>query len=61
MDIPDPLNGEVFIKCPDTQLHEIEPFVHSLKSVPKSGLHNPLKQPDRCAYAQATHMRRRHA
>lgn len=47
MNIPDPLNGEPFIRCPDTQLYEIEPFVSSLKAVPKSGLHNPLKNPER--------------
>ncbi|KAL4517872.1 hypothetical protein Ndes2526B_g02272 [Nannochloris sp. 'desiccata'] len=45
--LPDPLNGQPFLKCPDTQLYEIEPFVHSLKSVPKTGLHNPLKNPER--------------
>lgn len=46
--IPDPLSGEPFIKLPDTQLDEIEPFVQSLRAVPKSGLHNPLKNPERC-------------
>lgn len=45
--LPDPMNGEPFLKCPDTQLYEIEPFVSSLKSVPLSGLHNPLKNPHR--------------
>ncbi|EIE18461.1 aldehyde dehydrogenase [Coccomyxa subellipsoidea C-169] len=45
--IPDPLNGEPFIKLPDTQLDEIDPFVQSLRAVPKSGLHNPLKNPER--------------
>eukprot|EP01023_Acetabularia_acetabulum_P057675 TRINITY_DN6728_c1_g1_i1.p2 TRINITY_DN6728_c1_g1~~TRINITY_DN6728_c1_g1_i1.p2 ORF type:complete len:263 (+),score=32.68 TRINITY_DN6728_c1_g1_i1:144-932(+) len=45
--IPDPLNGEPFIKVPDTQTSEISSFVHSLKSVPKSGMHNPLKSPER--------------
>jgi len=45
--LPDPLNGEPFIKVPDTQLSEIEPFITSLKAVPKSGVHNPLKNPDR--------------
>ena len=46
--IPDPWNGEAFITIPDTQLDEIQPFVDSLKAVPKSGLHNPLKNPERC-------------
>jgi len=45
--LPDPLNGQPFLKCPDTQIYEIEPFVHSLKAVPKTGLHNPLKNPER--------------
>ena len=47
--IPDPLNGEPFLRLPDTQPHEIAPFVRSLRAVPKSGLHNPLKSPERCA------------
>ena len=46
-DIPDPMNGEAFIKLPDPQLDEIQPYVQSLRSVPKSGLHNPLKNPER--------------
>ncbi len=45
--ILDPLNGEPFIKVVDTQLAEIGPFVASLRSVPKSGLHNPLKNVER--------------
>jgi 1-pyrroline-5-carboxylate dehydrogenase len=53
MTIPDPLNGEPFITVPDTQLHEVEPFVKSLLAVPKSRLHNPLKNPDRYLYSNA--------
>ncbi|GBF90904.1 aldehyde dehydrogenase [Raphidocelis subcapitata] len=45
--IPDPLNGEPFTAVPDTKGAELRPFVESLKSVPKSGLHNPLKNPER--------------
>eukprot|EP00884_Botryococcus_braunii_P001748 jgi/Botrbrau1/11574/Bobra.60_1s0024.1 len=45
--IPDPLNGEGFISVPMTQSSEIKPFVESLKAVPKSGLHNPIKNPER--------------
>ncbi len=45
--VPDPLNGDAFIQVADTQIHEVEPFVNSLRSVPKSGLHNPVKSPDR--------------
>eukprot|EP00958_Prasinococcus_capsulatus_P018042 scaffold2088_cov399-Prasinococcus_capsulatus_cf.AAC.10 len=32
---------------PDTQVEEIEPFVKSLRGCPKSGLHNPFKNPHR--------------
>jgi hypothetical protein len=46
--IPDPLNGEEFVQLPDTQPGELEPFVQSLQACPKSGLHNPLKNPERC-------------
>lgn len=45
--IPDPLNGEGFIRVPMTGSSEIGPFVESLKAVPKSGLHNPIKNPER--------------
>lgn len=45
--LPDPLTGEGFIKVPDTGPSEIDPFVDSLKKVPKHGLHNPLKNPER--------------
>jgi len=50
--IPDPLNGEPFTHIPDTQgPSELQPFVDSLRAVPKSGLHNPLKHPERCVAA----------
>ncbi len=42
-DMPDPLNGEPFLKIPDTQEAELQLYVESLKQVPKSGLHNPFK------------------
>jgi 1-pyrroline-5-carboxylate dehydrogenase len=45
--IPDPLNGESFLRVPDTQGAELRPFVESLLAVPKSGLHNPYKNPER--------------
>lgn len=47
MHVPDPYNGEQFIHVPDTQGDELKPFVDSLKSVPKTGLHNPFKNPER--------------
>lgn len=43
----DPLNGERFIFAPATSAQEIEPFVASLRACPKTGLHNPLKFPER--------------
>lgn len=45
--IPCPMSGEDFIRVPDTQPDEAQPFIDSLKSVPKSGLHNPYKNPER--------------
>ena len=48
--LPDPLNGHGFIRVPDTQPAETAAFVNSLKQVPKHGLHNPLKNPQRCAH-----------
>lgn len=47
IDIVDPMNGEVFIKMPNTKGNEIEQFITSAASVPKTGLHNPLKNPER--------------
>ena len=44
-DLIDPMTGDVFVKEPDT--HDHAPFIAGLKSCPKSGLHNPLKNPDR--------------
>jgi 1-pyrroline-5-carboxylate dehydrogenase len=47
-EIPDPMNGEPFLRVPDTRDHD--PFIAGLRSCPKSGLHNPLKNPDRYVY-----------
>jgi len=44
-DIPDPLNGGQFLQVPDTQDHSA--FIEGLRSCPKSGLHNPFKNPQR--------------
>lgn len=46
-DIVDPLNGEVFIHMPNTKGKEVDEFVASAQSCPKTGLHNPLKNPER--------------
>lgn len=43
----DPWNGEEFMQIPDPQANEIAPFVESLRRVGKTGLHNPLKNPER--------------
>lgn len=45
--IPDPMNGELFIKVPDTSSDELGPFIEAANACPKSGLHNPLKNPER--------------
>jgi len=44
-DIPDPLHGGEFLRVPDTT--DIEPFAERLRSCPKTGLHNPWKNPQR--------------
>ena len=46
-DLPDPLTGKTMLKVPATSVEEILPFVESLLSVPKSGLHNPFKNKER--------------
>lgn len=46
-DIVDPMNGEAFLKCPKTSLDELDAFRASLAKCSKSGLHNPLKNPER--------------
>ncbi|GAB2223809.1 hypothetical protein Droror1_Dr00004550 [Drosera rotundifolia] len=43
----DPLNGEPFIKVSEVDESGIQPFVKSLSSCPKHGLHNPFKNPER--------------
>lgn len=41
------LNSKVEYKVPNTQIDELVPFIDSIKSTPKSGLHNPFKNPER--------------
>ena len=43
----DPLTGKPMMSYPDTQMHEIDPFVQSLLNTPKTGLHNPFKNKER--------------
>ncbi|KAK7292234.1 hypothetical protein RIF29_08011 [Crotalaria pallida] len=45
--IVDPLNGESFIKVAEVDENGIQPFVESLSSCPKHGVHNPFKAPER--------------
>lgn len=45
--IPDPMNGEPFIAYSDTSTSEAQAYIASLRSVPKTGLHNPFKNPER--------------
>ena len=49
MDIPHPLDKDAppIFSIPDTQVDELQPFIDSLRSVPKSGVHNPFKNPER--------------
>jgi hypothetical protein len=47
--IPCPVKGDAFMKIPHTAPQDAQPFIDSLKSVPKSGMHNPLKNPERFA------------
>lgn len=44
-DVVDPMTGERFLEIPDTT--DLQPFIAALRSCPKTGLHNPLKHPDR--------------
>lgn len=47
--IPDPINAkiEALQLVQNTQKDEVEPFIQSLRKCSKSGLHNPLKNPQR--------------
>eukprot|EP00547_Thalassionema_nitzschioides_P005212 CAMPEP_0194223278 /NCGR_PEP_ID=MMETSP0156-20130528/34757_1 /TAXON_ID=33649 /ORGANISM="Thalassionema nitzschioides, Strain L26-B" /LENGTH=560 /DNA_ID=CAMNT_0038954355 /DNA_START=216 /DNA_END=1898 /DNA_ORIENTATION=+ len=50
MEIPHPLDRDApypLYTINDTQVTELQPFLDSLRKVPKSGLHNPLKNPHR--------------
>ncbi|KAL9326432.1 hypothetical protein ACSQ67_007077 [Phaseolus vulgaris] len=45
--ILDPLNGDSFINVAEVDETGIQPFVESLSSCPKHGVHNPFKAPER--------------
>ena len=47
IDLPDPLTGEIFLHISNTSPSEVPPFIDSCRKIPKSGLHNPLKNVQR--------------
>jgi 1-pyrroline-5-carboxylate dehydrogenase len=49
IEIIHPLDRDAYpiFTVPDTQTGEIQPFLDSLRKVTKSGMHNPLKNPER--------------
>ena len=52
LDIVDPMTGEVMLKMPDTQVDELQPFIDAAASCPKTGLHNPFKNKERCVHGR---------
>jgi 1-pyrroline-5-carboxylate dehydrogenase len=61
MALPDPMNGDIFMQVSSTSKEETGEFIQNLKKVPKTGLHNPFKNPERylmlgnvCAKASET-------
>ncbi|CAG9464205.1 unnamed protein product [Pedinophyceae sp. YPF-701] len=46
-DLIDPLNGEVMGKVPQAEGSELDGFIAGLRRTPKSGVHNPFKNPER--------------
>ena len=46
-DLVDPMTGKTMMQVPQTSQDEIQPFIDSLLTVPKSGLHNPFKNKER--------------
>lgn len=57
--IPHPMDRDAhpIFTVPDTQEDELGPFIESLRQCPKTGLHNPLKNPER--YVQYGEITRR--
>ena len=45
--IPDPMTGKPQVLVPETSLDEIEPFINSLATTPRYGLHNPFHNVER--------------
>ena len=46
-EIIDPLTGKILCTQPDTVIDEANPFIESLRSCPKTGLHNPFRNKER--------------
>ena len=46
-ELVDPMTGKPMISVPETSMQETAPFIDSLYSVPKTGLHNPFKNKER--------------
>lgn len=40
------MNGEHFLSVPDTQTSELGPFVAAAAMCGKTGMHNPIKNPE---------------
>jgi hypothetical protein len=47
IDIIDPLTGDVMVVVPDTNSAELAPFESAAKRVLKSGMHNPIRSPEK--------------
>lgn len=47
LSIQDPLTGGAFMEVPDTSVAEVGPFIERMKSCPRSGRHNPIKNVQR--------------
>jgi len=45
--VVDPMNGQVIMNMPDTQVDELPEFIDSMKATPRHGKHNPMKNVER--------------
>jgi len=58
--IVDPLTGEEMLRIPDPTTEEVQPFVDRLRNCPRSGLHNPIKNPTRYIHLGEVNARAAH-
>jgi len=58
--IPDPLTGEEMIHIPNPSTDEAQPFVDRMRNCPRSGLHNPIKNPQRYVHLGEVNARAAH-